>query len=111
MIRCLELAEAGHPCETDTVVNDPKQLLIGVTLHSLTGKVRRTRVHPLSRWRVGAAVNAVAYSAIEAVASKSCLNAGPGVERGGGNPAATGQVNDRMFNDVRYPNLQRGRFL
>lgn len=44
----LNFAEPRHPCEADAVVDDPKQLLIGVTLHSLTREIRCTWVHPLS---------------------------------------------------------------
>jgi len=89
MLRCLKSDEARHASESDAVVDDPEQLLIGVALHSLTREVGGTRVHPLSGWRVGSAVDAVAYTAIQTVACKSHFNAGPRVDRRRGNSAAT----------------------
>ena len=86
MIRCLNLAEGWHPCESDAVVDDPKQLPIGIALHSLTGEICGTRVHPLSRWRLSPAVGAVAYAAIQAVMFTSSFNAGCRVEWPGGIP-------------------------
>src|ERR1700751_4744417 len=44
VIRCLNFAEVRHPCESDAVVDDPKQLPIGITLHSLTCHVGTSTV-------------------------------------------------------------------
>jgi hypothetical protein len=41
VISCLNLAKARHPCESDPVLDDPIQLLIGITLHLLAGQIRR----------------------------------------------------------------------
>src|SRR5215471_10352805 len=91
MIRCLKLAEPLHPSESDAVVDDPKQLLIGVALHLLTGEVRSAWVHPLPRWRLGPAIDTVAYAAIQTVMCTSCLSTGPCINRWWGNTAAAGQ--------------------
>ena len=97
MIRCLNLAEGWHPCESDAVVDDPKQLPIGIALHSLTGEICGTWVHPLSRWRLSPAVDPVAYAAIQAEMCTSCFDTGSWVNRRRGNSVAAGQANDRAF--------------
>jgi hypothetical protein len=40
ILRGLNFAEARHHCESDAVVDDPKQLLIGIVLHSLASEIR-----------------------------------------------------------------------
>jgi hypothetical protein len=102
MIRCLKFAEARHPCESDAVVDDPKQLLISVALHSHTGEICGTWVHPPSRWRLGPAIDAVADAAIQAEMCTSGFNTGSSVNRWRGNSVAAGQANDRVFAQIRY---------
>src|SRR5258708_34873429 len=84
VIRCLKFAEARHPCGSDVVVDDPKHLLIRIALHSLTGEICGTWVHPLSRWRLGPTVDAVAYAAIQAEMCTPCFDTGSW--GGGGSP-------------------------
>ena len=74
MIGRLKLAEPRHFRESDAVVDDPKQLLIGVALHLPTGEIRIAWVHPLPRWRLAPAIDAVAYAAIQTVMCTSCLH-------------------------------------
>jgi hypothetical protein len=111
VIRCLNLAEARHPCESDAVVDDPKQLPIGIALHSLTGEICGTWVHPLSRWRLSPAVDPVAYAAIQAEMCTSCFDTVSRVNRRRGNSVAAGQANDRAFGQIRYACFKRARFL
>ena len=111
MVGCLNFAEARHACESDAVVDDPKQLLIGIALHSLTCEVGSTRIHPLSRWRLSSAVDTVANAAIQAVMYEPRLNAGRCIDRRGRNSATTGQGNERVFSQVCYRSFKRGRFL
>ena len=111
VIRCLKFAEAWHPCESDAVVDDPKQLPIGIALHLLTGKICCTWIHPLTRGRLGPAVDPVAYGAIQAEMCTSCFDTGSWVNRRRGNPVAAGQVNNRAFGQIRYACLKRARFL
>ena len=111
MIGCLKLAEPLHPSESDAVADDPKQLLIGVALHLLTGEIRSAWVHPLRRWRLGPAIDAVAYAAIQTVMCTSCFSPGPCVNRWWGNTAAAGQANGKLFDEVRNPCFKRARIL
>ena len=111
MVGCLKLAERWHPGEADAVVDDPKQLLIGVALHSLTGEIRSAWVDPLPRWRSCPAIDAVAYAAIQTVMCTSCFSTSPCVSRWWWNTAAATQANGRLFEDVRYSGFKRSRIL
>jgi len=111
VIRCLHLAEGWHSCESDAVLDDPKQLLVRVALHSLTSEICGTWVHPLSRWRFGPPVDAVAYAAIQAEMRTSCVDTGSCVNRRRGDSVAAGQANDRVFGQIRYACFKRARFL
>jgi hypothetical protein len=91
MIRCLNLAEGWHPCESDAVVDDPKQLPIGIALHSVTGEICGTWVHPLSRWCLGPAVDPAADAAIQAEMCTSCFDAASLVNWQRGNSVAAGK--------------------
>jgi hypothetical protein len=111
VIRCLHLAEGWHSCESDAVLDDPKQLLVRVALHSLTSEICGTWVHPLSRWRFGPPVDAVAYASIQAEMRTSCVDTGSCVNRRRGDSVAAGQANDRVFGQIRYACFKRARFL
>src|ERR1700740_1991894 len=111
VIRCLYLTEGWHSCESDAVLDDPKQLPIGVALHSPTGEICGAWVHPLPRWRFGQAVDPVAYAAIQAEMCTSGFNTGSCVNRRRGNSVAAGQANDRVFGQIRYACFKRARFL
>jgi hypothetical protein len=73
---CLEFAEGGHPSESDSVIDKPKQLLVRIALYFLTGEICGAWVHPSSRWRLGAAVDPMTYAAIQTVMGSSSFNAG-----------------------------------
>jgi hypothetical protein len=77
----------------------------------LTGEGRSAWVHPLPRWRLGPAIDTVAYAAIQTVMCTSCLGTGPCINRWWGNTAAAGQANGRLFDEVRYPCFKRTRIL
>jgi hypothetical protein len=70
------LPKAGVPVKSDSVLDNPKQLLIGIALNFLTREVRCAWVHPSSRCRLGMAVNSMAYVAIQAIMCSSGLAAG-----------------------------------
>ena len=46
VIRAFDLAESWHSSETDSVLNDPKQLLVGIALNLLAGEVGCAGIHP-----------------------------------------------------------------
>jgi hypothetical protein len=76
VIRCLHLAEGWHSCESDSVLDSLKQLLIGIALNLLTREVGCARVHPSSRCRLGMAVYSMAHVAIQAIMCSSSFAAG-----------------------------------
>src|ERR1700758_2470085 len=76
VIRGLNLAEGWHSGESDSVLDNPKQLLIGIGLNFLTREIRCPWVHPSSRCRLGMAVNSMAYVAIQAIMCSSDFAAG-----------------------------------
>jgi hypothetical protein len=63
----------------------------GIALHSLTGEICGTWVHPLSRWCLGPAVDPVADAAIQAEMCTSCFDAASLVNWRRGNSVAAGK--------------------
>ncbi len=43
VIRRLEFAEGWHPCESDSVLDNPKQLLVRIALHSPIRRIQHPR--------------------------------------------------------------------
>src|SRR5262249_12174036 len=71
VIRRFDLPEGRHSGETDSVLDDPKQLLIGVALHLLRGEIRRAWIHPSADGHLGMTVGSMAHTAIVAVKHSS----------------------------------------
>ena len=49
MIWGLDITESRHSGEADSILNNPKQLLVGVALHLFAREIGCARVHPLPR--------------------------------------------------------------
>jgi len=107
----LKFAEARHPCESDSVVDDPKQLLIGIALNFLTREVRCTWVHPSSRRRLGMAVNSMAYVAIQAIMCSSGFAAGFYVHWSWRYSVAARSANGKVLGLIRNARFKRAWFL
>src|SRR5215470_2480550 len=103
------LAVARHARESDAVVDDPKQLLVGVTLHSLAGEICSTRVHPASQWSLSPAVDTVACGALQAVMSTAAFNTAFCVcwRRRTSEPASW--ANHYAFDQIRHICFKRAR--
>jgi len=111
VIRCLHLAEGWHSCVSDSVLDNPKQLLIGIALNFLTREVRCAWVHPPSRWGLGAAVNSVACAAIQAVMCSSGFAAGFYVYWSWRYSLAARTANGKVLGPIRNARFKRAGFL
>jgi hypothetical protein len=111
VIWCLKFAEARHPCESDSVVDNPKQLLIGIALNFLTCEVRCARVHPSSRCRLGMAVNSMAYVAIQPIMCRSGFAAGCCVYWSSRYSVAARSTNGKVLGLIRNARFKRAGFL
>jgi hypothetical protein len=67
MIWSLDVTKSRHSGEADSILDDPKQLLVGVALHLLAREIGRARVHPLPRRALCPAILGMTYAAIESV--------------------------------------------
>ena len=111
VIRCLHLAEGWHSCVSDSVLDNPKQLLIGIALNFLTREVRCAGVHPPSRWGLGAAVNSVACAAIQAVMCSSAFAAGFYVYWSWRCSVAARSANGKVLGLIHNARFKRAGFL
>jgi hypothetical protein len=110
VIRCLEFAEGGHPCEPDSVLENPKELLVRIALYLLTGEICCSWVHPSPRRRLGAAINPMTYAAIQAVMRTSSFNAGICVDWSRRNSLAARSANDELLGQIRDACFKRPGF-
>src|SRR5215813_2655371 len=67
MIRGLDVTKSRHSGEADSILDDPKQLLVGVALHLLAGEIGCAWVHRLSRRSLCPAIVGMTYSTIDSV--------------------------------------------
>jgi len=67
MIWGLDVTESRHSGEADSILDDPKQLLVGVALNLLACEIGCAWVHPLPRRSLCPAIVGMAYAAIESV--------------------------------------------
>src|SRR5580693_8872196 len=111
VIRCLHLAVGWHSCESDSVLDNPKQLLIGIALNFVTREVRCAWVHPPSRWRLAMAVNCMAYGAIQAIMRSSDFAAGFYVCWSWRYSVAARSANGEVLGLIRNARFQRAGFL
>ena len=77
----LDLTEGRHPGEANSVLNDPKQLLVRIALHLTTGEIRWAWVHPPAQRRLGMAIGTMTYAAFQAVVRTSVVDTCFCVER------------------------------
>src|SRR6516225_6765860 len=64
VIRGLDVSKSRHSGEADSILDNPKQLLVRVALHLLACEIGRAWVHPLPRRSLCPAIVSVTYSAI-----------------------------------------------
>ena len=67
MIRSLDVTKSRHSAEADSILDDPKQLLVGVALNLLACEIGCAWVHPLPRRSLCPAIVGVTYTAIESI--------------------------------------------
>ena len=67
MIWGLDVTESRHSGEADSILDNPKQLLVGVALHLLAREIGCAWVHPLPQRSLCAAIVGMTYAAIESV--------------------------------------------
>jgi hypothetical protein len=111
VIRCLHLAEGWHSCESDSVLDNPKQLLIGIALNLLAREVRCAWLHPSSWCRLGMAVNTMAYVAIQAIMCSSGFAAGFCVYWSWRYSVAARSANGKVLALIRNARFKRAGFL
>jgi hypothetical protein len=110
VIRFFHLAEGWHSCVSDSVVDNPKKLLIGIALNFLTCEVRCAWVHPPSRWSLGVAVNSVAHATIQAVMCSCGFAAGVYVYRSCRYSLAARSANGKVLGLIRNARFKRSGF-
>ena len=76
MIGGLNFGEGRHSGVADPVLDDPKQLLVGITLHALAGEISRARILPLSRFPLRMAIVRMTSAAFQAVLRTTVFYAG-----------------------------------
>src|SRR6516225_1723803 len=79
MIRSLDVTKSRHSAEADSILDDPKQLLVGVALNLLACEIGCAWVHPLPRRALCPAIIGMTYAAIQSVVRTSSFYACFGV--------------------------------
>ena len=64
VIRGLDVTKSRHSGEADSILDDPKQLLVGIALHLFACEIRCAWVHPLPRRALCQAIVGMTYSTI-----------------------------------------------
>ena len=65
MIWGLDVTESRHSGDSASILDDPKQFLVGVALHLLTREIGCAGVHQLPRRSLCPAIVGMTYAAIE----------------------------------------------
>jgi hypothetical protein len=107
----LDLAEGGHPAQADSVLNDPKQLAVRITLDVRGCEFGGSRVHPFAHRGLGMAVRTMAHAAFQSVKDTSAGDAGFYICRWRRNSAATSAMDEEVPSSVSYERFQTARFL
>jgi hypothetical protein len=110
VIRGLDLTERWHSGKANSVLNDPKQLAVGVALHSLASEIGCAWIHPSTRYGVSMPISSMTEATIGVVICIPIANAGlcGWRARGDSLPACTsdektcGQMADARFETTRF---------
>src|SRR5262249_29223593 len=73
MVPTLDLAKGGHSGVADSVLDDPKQLLVGKALHLFAGEIGGAWIHPSAHRGWGTAIGTMTQAALRRV---ECVSAG-----------------------------------
>src|SRR5215469_7804172 len=111
MIWVLDVTESRNPAEANSILDDPKQLLVGVALYPLAGEIGCARVHPLPGWPLCKTIIGMTYPAIQPVVCTSSFNACFGVLRARRNSVQTGAVNEEMLGQIGQARFNRPRLM
>ena len=109
MILGLNLTEGRHSGEADAVLDDLKQLLVGVALHLLAGEIGCTWVHPLAGRPLATAIVSMTYAAVQAVMCASVFNAGFCVQWARRNSVAACAVNNEALGRIADARFKTAR--
>src|SRR5215472_10080163 len=111
VIRSLHVTKSRHSGEADSILDDPKQLLVGVALHLLACEIGCAWIHPLPRRSLCPAIVGMTDAAIESVVRAASFNACFGVLGARRNSVPASAVNEITLGQIGQARFSRPRLM